>query len=498
MSHRLCTGFENVNLFPILPYVVKDPYRAAIIAIRGSPTVVPLRDDLIPVPSYQSRGWTISGNSEGKYYAHTKAQAGITVVTEARVTEPGVPDQLNVWLHIICDMISEEQIPIPESSDLFLEIHQDLGACNYYFADHTRRTVFWLHTFDTIGVGRPHTVSSGHLQHALQENYWIHVELFPETASQYSAVALNELQAVLLRDPSGEAGMSLSTHAPGSDGFYSYALTSETPAFPYTAKQREGLVDLLERSKDHNSSPQVTTYVARLWVTIRMLYAPTDYGTPDDLIRFCEEHSRLVSERSVLKVPDSKQNLVLATVSRMFLFGLPDVYLARFESLWVDRLVNTTRWRKHISATVEHLKQTMSWIVILLISNIAMICISAFSAFIKSSLLLCTLGLVMALALLREQQRLVGNNATAAAVHLNGFRYTAIAHSLPQALFAWALLLLAMQGLRMTLSSLRLPPILATLPLAAVLVIGFVGIRNAVYPRQKVFKDLVPPAPIPL
>ncbi|KAH9003462.1 hypothetical protein EDB86DRAFT_3218122 [Lactarius hatsudake] len=410
MSHRLCTGFENVNLFPILPYVVKDPYRAAIIAIRGSPTVVPLRDDLILVPSYQSQGWTISGNSEGKYYAHTKAQAGITVVTEARVTEPGVPDQLNVWLHIIYDMISEKQIPIPQSSDLFLEIHQDLGACNYYFADHTRRTIFWLHTFDTIGVGHPHTVSSGHLQHALQENYWIHVELFPETASQYSAVALNGLQAVLLRDP------------------------SEAPAFPYTAKQREGLVDLLERSRDHNSSPQVTTYVARLWATI--------------------QHSRLVSDRSVLKVPDSKQNLVLATVSRTFLFGLPDVYLARFESLWVDRLVNTTHWRKHVSATVEHLKQTMSWIVILFISNVAMICISAFSAFIKSSLLLCTLGLVMALALLREQQRLVGNNATAAAVHLNGFQWTAIAHSLPQALFAWALLLLAMQGLRMTLSEL--------------------------------------------
>ena len=73
--------------------------------------------------------------------------------------------------------------------------------------------------------------------------------LFPETASQYSMVALNELQAILSRDRAGEAGKPPSYHAPGSDRLHSYALISETPAFPYTAKQREGLVDLLEHSK---------------------------------------------------------------------------------------------------------------------------------------------------------------------------------------------------------------------------------------------------------
>jgi hypothetical protein len=47
---------------------------------------------------------------------------------------------------------------------LFLEIHQDSGTCNYYFAQHDLRTIFWLHALDTISVGLPYSFSSGHLR----------------------------------------------------------------------------------------------------------------------------------------------------------------------------------------------------------------------------------------------------------------------------------------------------------------------------------------------
>lgn len=59
-----------------------------------------------------------------------------------------------------------------------------------------------------------------------------------------------------------------------------------------------------------------------------------------------------------------------------------------------------------------------------------------------------------------------------------GFQSTAIAHSLPQSLFAWALLLLVMQAF----ADLPLPLSLAMLlPVAAVLVIA----RKVVYPTRK-------------
>lgn len=288
-------------------------------------------------PSYHAQGWTISDHPEGKRYAHSKAQAGITIVTESRVADPGVSDQLNAWVAVICDMITEENVQLQETSHLFLEIHENSGTCNYYFADHGLRTIFWLRTVDTTSVRLPNSFSSGHLQHCLEENYWIHVELFPETASQYSAVALNELLVSLL-------------HARAD------ALTSETPTFPYTAKQSQEFIELLQCSKDYASSPYITTYVARLWATV---------ANHRFFIHFGEDHCRLSSDQAILEV-NRKESLVLTIISNTLLLGFPNWYQARFESLWIDQLAYTSPWRNHVSETAKDLKQIMSSVFALL------------------------------------------------------------------------------------------------------------------------------------
>ena len=94
-----------------------------------------------------------------------------------------------------------------------------------------------------------------------------------------------------------------------------------------------------------------------------MLYAPTDGGTSDDpSYHFGEDHCCLSSDRSILAVSDTRQIVILGIISRTLLFGFPDVHRARLKSLWVDQLVDTSRWRKHVSETVEDLRQTMSWV----------------------------------------------------------------------------------------------------------------------------------------
>ena len=135
-------------------------------------------------------------------------------------------------------------------------------------------------------------------EHALEENYWIHVELFPETASQYSAIAVNELLVTFLHARAGKAGNRLIFYAPGSDRHNLDALTSDTPTFPYTANQCQEFIELLQRSKgvfhliylawpsvdlffcvDHASSPYITTYVARLWATVGKFSASSNRET---------------------------------------------------------------------------------------------------------------------------------------------------------------------------------------------------------------------------
>jgi hypothetical protein len=67
------------------------------------------------------------------------------------------------------------------------------------------------------------------------------------------------------------------------------------------------------------------------------------------------------SNQSVLDVPKRKRNLILAVISKA-LFDLPTEYRTRLERLWVDELAYTSTWRKHVSDTVEDLKQRVIWV----------------------------------------------------------------------------------------------------------------------------------------
>jgi len=444
------------------------------VRVRVSPTVVPLGSHHVSAPSYQSQGWTITAHPEGKRYAHIESQAGITIVTEAHVTEPGVSDQLNAWLAVIFDLATEKHITLRESSYLFLEIDQNSNTCNYYFADHGLRTVFWLQALHTNGVGLPSSFSSKHLQHSLEENYWIHVEMFPETASQYSVFALNELLVTFL-------------HARAD------ALTSDTPTFPYTAQESQEFIDLLQRSKDNASSPYIITYVARLWANI---------ANRRFFIHFGEDHCRLSSDQLILEVPERKESLILAVVSNTLLFGYPNFYRARFEGLWVDQLAYISPWRKHFHEMIKELSHMVLCFLALLILNPLTIQASPIPGLIHSSLFLCFFGLILTSVLLREQQRLIDTYAATAAVYLDdrntenyGFQPIAIVHSLPKALFVWALLLCAIQGFWATFAGLSpYLPLTALFPVAGVCVC----IWRALHPCQKLepFKGS-PPIPPP-
>jgi hypothetical protein len=69
---------------------------------------------------------------------------------------------LETWLSKIRGLADKKNIPIPATTDLFLEIDQELGSCSYWFADHAHRSVFWLHNVDTDTAGLPDAFSNNH------------------------------------------------------------------------------------------------------------------------------------------------------------------------------------------------------------------------------------------------------------------------------------------------------------------------------------------------
>ncbi|KAH9061038.1 hypothetical protein EDB87DRAFT_1576431 [Lactarius vividus] len=234
----------------------------------------------------------------------------------------------------------------------------------------------------------------------------------------------------------------------------SYASTSDTPTFPYTTKQREEIIDLLEHNKvnwftaDCTHSSYITTYVTGLWTTV-----------------------------------DSKWGVLLAIILNTLLFGFPDGYQARFKSLWLDQLINTSHWCEHTSETVEDLKQMASLMLALIIANVHMMPLFSFPAFSSSSLLLCILGIVTALFLMQEQRRLLSTNTITASA-------TGIVHL--------GIIPVSNAGL---LDDLHWSPpfiLLATfLSVATTLVILCGGIWKALHPHPKTFQDLTQSVPIP-
>jgi len=415
----------------------------------------------------------MSIHPEGKRYAYNTAEDGISVITEAHVEDPVVAEQLETSTAMLRALAAKENVHLPATTDLFLEIDPDTETCSYWFADHAHRTVFWLHPVDTDAVGLPDSYSVSQRQYSLEENYWAHVEMFPATASQYSATALDELVIILLN---GRAD----------------ALTSETPTFPYTADECERFIDLLKCSKEHASNPYITTVVARLWVVVANHRYFTHFG---------EDHCRMSSMHAVLESPPRKRSIILTAMSKL-LFDLPAELNEQFERLWIDGLVYSAAWRKHVSERVGDLLQKMTWIFALTIANILILPISYCPALNKFSIVLCILGLCIALVLYQEQRRLVDTNSGMGAAYLDardttyGFQPTAIVHSIPQASFIWAFLLFAIQGFWMAFGDLPRRILLPTvISVAVVLGLVCIAVWVALNPRVK-FQE-VPEAPLP-
>ena len=76
---------------------------------------------------------------------------------------------------------------------------------------------------------------------------------------------------------------------------------------------------------------------------------------------FGEDHCRLSSIHSVVEAPGGKRSLILRAISKV-LFDLPIEHRERLKNLWVDDLVYSSAWRKHVSERVDDLLQKMTWV----------------------------------------------------------------------------------------------------------------------------------------
>ena len=173
--------------------------------------------------------WTVVIHPEGNPY-YTK-HAGYTIITGSPVTDPAVRAAADNWTRFLQQYAIDRSVAMPPQAEteLYIDIDDDLESCRYYFIDHSDRTVFWLDQQDSDDLGLPMTSSENHLGrsilvvspdlpsgilsydsgHALEENYWAHVEYHPMHLKAMPLGALDELIFIFIHVLGGKPTDSL-------------------------------------------------------------------------------------------------------------------------------------------------------------------------------------------------------------------------------------------------------------------------------------------------
>jgi len=108
-------------------------------------------------PIYLPPQWSDIIHPEGSIYFYRNS--GLRVVTGSY--NPETTENISAWVIELEERASKKGFVFTDHTELFLQL--DGNDCNYYFVDHSVRTLFWLDAYDFSELGISPVVSSLHL-----------------------------------------------------------------------------------------------------------------------------------------------------------------------------------------------------------------------------------------------------------------------------------------------------------------------------------------------
>ncbi|KZV67872.1 hypothetical protein PENSPDRAFT_653691 [Peniophora sp. CONT] len=363
-------------------------------------------------------GWQSYTHPEGKrYYA-----LGVSprIITEVDLMDDAMSEALNAWVAVILEWAAEQDLHFGPSVELFIEPELETGICDYYFADHSSRAVFWLEDATTSELGLAPACSDAHLKLALEENYWKHVEMFCMHLDDLPG-ALEELIVIYLH---GRADLA----------------TSSTSTFYFTPEVTDVHLDILIKCRSMPRNPMVFSFIGRLWGYMANARFQNFYG---------EDHCRLDRTTRVFAHQNQQPGIVSRCVSAAMI-GLPQEIRGQLDEQLVDELVIEKVWSGFIASQSTEWQKLMQWTFALIISSALAVPVSPIPVLAHVSLVLSAAALLLAVLLQQHFQRLTKDVDEACAFlqsQKGNMMPLAIVFSLPRAAFIWSLVLFAIQAL---------------------------------------------------
>jgi hypothetical protein len=112
----------------------------------------------------------------------------VEIVTDSDPRNPMTRKTLEHAHFITRITIAENNVELPERTELFLELYPEEEKdfhpyAGYYLADHDHQTVFWAAEVESRDIGaykvNPETYSDQHLKLQMAHQYWSHIECYP-------------------------------------------------------------------------------------------------------------------------------------------------------------------------------------------------------------------------------------------------------------------------------------------------------------------------------
>ncbi|KIJ63166.1 hypothetical protein HYDPIDRAFT_41421 [Hydnomerulius pinastri MD-312] len=411
----------------------------AIVKSEGlpPPSIQPLKRDFSP-PAVN--GWDRFVHPVGAVYFH---QIGprIRVLTDVDL----VDEQNLVDISMCTSWLSQEaesnEIPSEgdDSIDLVLGIScpdpklPDNWHCNYYFADHKKRLIFWLDEYSAgpILFNVEGAQEECHLKYALETQYWKHCEFYPNHRPFDSG------PCKLLK------------------GMLSYAITevisSSSPLTPFTADDLTQMLDLvksIEEEQSNEPNEHHTCVLARLMRTFTNLKFHNFHG---------QRGARMNADQSIYADGPKEGRGLFFHFWNIVLFGAPHEHAEQLRTIWVDHSLNLLRWKRFIATLSSEWLGFTTYSTVMLAVDVSFMAVPmpgvsercvriAFFA-ISLSTISAVGSIVMSVLLLGQNRGHAEKPVDQAAAFMNrmaqtpfGIEALAVMYSLPCALIMWGML----------------------------------------------------------
>ncbi|KIJ12456.1 hypothetical protein PAXINDRAFT_171244 [Paxillus involutus ATCC 200175] len=304
-------------------------------------------------------------------------------------------------------------------------------SCRYYFVDHAERLIFWLHVCTDHWVGSvlcgelPSVSEKSQIRNAITAQYWLHCERYANTI-RLKVEYLHELREILI-------------HANAD------AILSETSVIPFSRIDLEKMLDVVCKIQDadsdgnHHHSMSVVARMMRLFAHSRFINFS---GLP---------WARLDADQSLYGT-DRRPKSYLFVPFSLLLLCAPDKHLKVLQEIYVDRLINASRWAGFINNLKDEWTAFSVYSTVMLAVDISFLAVPnvisvAVSTAIYASTLSALGSLISSVLLLGQIRGLEIDSVKEGAAYMSSKTYSffgaeilAIMLSLPYAFLVWGMI----------------------------------------------------------